>query len=72
MEEERRVNLQEVGRVVQQIASNDIPHIQTRLNHIDIHLAELRVSVGWLTKLLIATMVLATSVLVGVIVDTFI
>jgi len=72
MEEERRVNLQEVGRAVERIANNDIPHIQTRLHSIDIHLAELRVSVGWLTRLLLATIVLAASVLIGVIIDTFI
>jgi len=72
MVEGRRVNLQEVGRAVERIASNDIPHIQTRLHSIDIHLAELRVSVGWLTRLLLASMILAASVLIGVIVDAFI
>ena len=69
MGEERRVSLQEIGRTVSRISSNDLPHIQARLNRIDIRLAELRVSVGWMSKLLIAAVVLAASVLIGVVID---
>ena len=72
MGEERRVSLQEIGRTVARISSNDLPHIQDRLNRIDICLAELRVGVGWMSKLLVAAVVLAASVLIGVVIDAVI
>ena len=62
-------NLQDIAHTLARIANNDLPHIQNRLNRIDIRLAELRVGVGWMSKLLVAAVVLAASVLIGVVID---
>ena len=65
-------NLQDIAHTLARIANNDLPHIQNRLNRIDIRLAELRVGVGWMSKLLVAAVVLAASVLIGVVIDAVI
>ena len=61
--------MQDLSRTVSKIASNDLPHIQNRLNGIDIRLARIDTNMDWATKLLIGLMLLGLSTSIGLLIS---
>jgi len=60
---------QDLSRTVSKIASNDLPHIQNRLNGIDIRLARIDTNMDWATKLLIGLMLLGLGTSIGLLIS---
>ena len=60
---------QDLRRTVSKIASNDLPHIQNRLNGIDIRLARIDTNMDWATKLLIGLMLLGLGTSIGLLIS---
>ena len=60
---------QDLSRTVSKIASNDLPHIQNRLNGIDVRLARIDTNMDWATKLLIGLMLLGLSTSIGLLIS---
>ena len=60
---------QGLSRTVSKIASNDLPHIQNRLNGIDIRLARIDTNMDWATKLLIGLMLLGLGTSIGLLIS---
>ena len=60
---------QDLSRTVSKIASNDLPHIQSRLNGIDVRLARIDTNMDWATKLLIGLMLLWLSTSIGLLIS---
>ena len=61
--------MQDLSRTVSKIASNDLPHIQNRLNGIDIRLARIDTNMDWATKLLIGLMLLGLGTSIGLLIS---
>ena len=60
---------QDLSRTVSKIASNDLPHIQNRLNGIDVRLARIDTNMDWATKLLIGLMLLGLGTSIGLLIS---
>ena len=60
---------QDLSRTGSKIASNDLPHIQSRLNGIDVRLARIDTNMDWATKLLIGLMLLGLSTSIGLLIS---
>ena len=60
---------QDLSRTISKIASNDLPHIQIRLNGIDVRLARIDTNMDWATKLLIGLMLLGLSTSIGLLIS---
>ena len=65
----RDVDMQDVARSLSKIASNDLPHIENRLNRIDIRLEGMDVNIGWSSKLLLGLTVAGVALTIGVIIN---
>jgi len=61
--------MQALSQTVSKIASNDLPHIQSRLQGIDIRLARIDTNMDWATKLLIGLMLLGLSISIGLLIS---
>ena len=64
----RDVDMQDVARSLSKIASNDLPHIENRLNRIDIRLEGMDVNIAWSSKLLLGLTVAGVALPIGVII----
>ena len=65
----RDVDMQDIARSLSKIASNDLPHIENRLNRIDIRLEGMDVNIGWSSKLLLGLTVAGVALTIGVIIN---
>ena len=65
----RDVDMQEIARSLAKIASNDLPHIENRLNRIDIRLEGMDVNIAWSSKLLLGLTVAGVALTIGVIIN---
>ena len=65
----RDVDMQDVARSLSKIASNDLPHIENRLNRIDIRLEGMDVNIAWSSKLLLGLPVAGVALTIGVIIN---
>ena len=65
----RDVDMQDIARALSTIASNDLPHIENRLNRIDIRLEGMDVNIGWSSKLLLGLTVAGVALTIGVIIN---
>ena len=65
----RDVDMQDVARSLSKIASNDLPHIENRLNRIDIRLEGMDVNIAWSSKLLLGLTVAGVALTIGVIIN---
>ena len=65
----RDIDMQEIARSLAKIASNDLPHIENRLNRIDIRLEGMDVNIGWSSKLLLGLTVAGVALTIGVIIN---
>ena len=65
----RDVDMQDVARSLSKIASNALPHIENRLNRIDIRLEGMDVNIGWSRKLLLGLTVAGVALTIGVIIN---
>ena len=65
----RDVDMQEIARSLSKIASNDLPHIENRLNRIDIRLEGMDVNIAWSSKLLLGLTVAGVALTIGVIIN---
>tara|TARA_Y100001951_G_C11192327_1_gene212282 strand:+ start:460 stop:669 length:210 start_codon:yes stop_codon:yes gene_type:complete len=68
----RRANLQDVATTLSHIASNDLPHIQSRLNHIDIRMEKMETNLSWSMRLMIVLATGGVSLVIGIIVEAVI
>ena len=64
----RRASLQDVATTLAHIANNDLPHMQARLNYIDIRMEKIETNVSWTMKLLIAGFIVALGGAVGLVI----
>ena len=64
----RDIDIQEIARSLSKIASNDLPHIENRLNRIDVRLEGMDANIAWGSKLLLGLTVAGASLTVGVII----
>ena len=60
---------QDLSRTISKIACNDLPHIHSRLNGIDIRLARIDTNMDWATKLLIGLMLLGRGTSIGLLIS---
>ncbi len=65
----RDVDMQDVARSLSKIASNDLPHIENRLNRIDIRLEGMDVNIAWSSRLLLGLTVAGVALTIGVIIN---
>ena len=65
----RDVDMQDVARSLSKIASNDLPHIENRLNRIDIRLEGMDVNIAWTSRLLLGLTVAGVALTIGVIIN---
>ncbi len=65
----RDVDMQEIARSLAKIASNDLPHLENRLNRIDIRLEGMDVNIAWSSKLLLGLTVAGVALTIGVIIN---
>ena len=65
----RDIDMQEIARSLAKIASNDLPHLENRLNRIDIRLEGMDVNIGWSSKLLLGLTVAGVALTIGVIIN---
>ena len=65
----RNLDFQALSQTVSNLASNDLPHIQNRLNRIDVKLARIDTNMDWATKLLVGVMLLGLSVSIGLLIS---
>ncbi len=63
--------LERVVQSVGKIVNNDLPHIQARLNYMDVKLAKIETNVGWCMKLLIGFAIVGATILLGITVELF-
>ena len=64
----RDIDIQEIARSLSKIASNDLPHIENRLNRIDVRLEGMDANIAWGSKLLLGLTVAGASLAIGVII----
>ena len=65
----RDVDMQDVARSLSKIASNDLPHIENRLNRIDIRLEGMDVNIAWSSRLLLGLTDAGVALTIGVIIN---
>ena len=65
----RDVDMQDVARSLSKIARNDLPHIENRLNRIDIRLEGMDVNIAWSSRLLLGLTVAGVALTIGVIIN---
>ncbi len=65
----RDVDMQDIARSLSKIASNDLPHIENRLNRIDIRLEGMDVNIAWSSRLLLGLTVAGVALTIGVIIN---
>ena len=65
----RDIDMQEIARSLAKIASNDLPHLENRLNRIDIRLEGMDVNIAWSSKLLLGLTVAGVALTIGVIIN---
>ena len=65
----RDVDMQDVARSLSKIASNDLPHIENRLNRIAIRLEGMDVNIAWSSRLLLGLTVAGVALTIGVIIN---
>ena len=65
----RDVDMQEIARSLAKIASNDLPHLENRLNRIDIRLEGMDVNIAWSSSLLLGLTVAGVALTIGVIIN---
>ena len=65
----RDVDMQEIARSLAKIASNDLPHLENRLNRIDIRLEGMDVNIAWSSRLLLGLTVAGVALTIGVIIN---
>ena len=65
----RDVDMQDVARSLSKIASNDLPHLENRLNRIDIRLEGMDVNIAWSSRLLLGLTVAGVALTIGVIIN---
>ena len=65
----RDVDMQYIARALSKIASNDLPHIENRLNRIDIRLEGMDVNIGWSSRLLLGLTVAGVALTIGLIIN---
>ena len=65
----RDVDMQDIARALSQIASNDLPHLENRLNRIDIRLEGMDVNIAWSSRLLLGLTVAGVALTIGVIIN---
>ena len=65
----RDVDMQEIARSLAKIDSNDLPHLENRLNRIDIRLEGMDVNIAWSSKLLLGLTVAGVALTIGVIIN---
>ena len=63
--------LERVVQSVGKIVNNDLPHIQARLNYMDVKLANIETNVGGCMKLLIGFAIVGATILLGITVELF-
>ena len=65
----RDVDMQEIARSLAKIASNDLPHLENRLNRIDIRLEGMDVNIAWSSRLLLGLTLAGVALTIGVIIN---
>ena len=65
----RDIDMQEIARSLAKIASNDLPHLENRLNRIDIRLEGMDVNIAWSSRLLLGLTVAGVALTIGVIIN---
>ena len=65
----RDVDMQEIARSLSKIASNDLPHLENRLNRIDIRLEGMDANIAWAGKLLLGLTIAGVALTIGVIIN---